>query len=137
MGCALLRPEGAAARDLDGVLDGLGQIGELHRHFFRRLEAVLAGQPAAVLLRHECAVGDAEQRIVRLVHLGGAEMHVVGGDQRQSLRVGEIDQLVFGGALLRQAVPLQLDIEPVAEHRGQPVEQRLGRLRLVLAQQAG
>ena len=35
-GLALLRPEGAAPRDLERVLDRLGQIGELRRHFFRR-----------------------------------------------------------------------------------------------------
>ena len=31
-----------------------------------------------------------------------AEMHVIGGDQRQVLGIGEVDQRVFGGAFLRQ-----------------------------------
>ena len=34
-GIALLRAEGAAARDLERVLDRFGQIGELRRHFGR------------------------------------------------------------------------------------------------------
>ena len=78
---------------------------------------MLAAQPAAVVLRDEAAVGDAEQRVVRLVHVGVAEMHVVGRHERQVFGIGEIDQPVFGGALLRQAMALQFDIKPVAEKR--------------------
>ena len=66
---ALLRPEGAAARDLDRVLERFRQIGELRRHFGGGFEAMLARQAAAVVLADEGAVGDAEQRVVRLVHI--------------------------------------------------------------------
>ena len=44
---ALPRAEGAAAGDLDGVLDRLGQVGEERDHLVLGLEAVLGGQAAA------------------------------------------------------------------------------------------
>ncbi len=135
-GIALLGKECAAPGDLDRVFDRFGQIGELRGHFRGRFEPVFAGETPAILLRHECAVGDAEQRIMRFIHIGAAEMHIVGRDQRDVFRVGEIDQLFFRGALFGQTVTLQLDIEPVAEHRLQPVEKCGRRVRLAFDDQA-
>src|SRR6185437_3865948 len=54
-GIALFGAEGATAGDLECVLQSLGQIGELRRHLRLGLEAVLAGQAAAVLLGNEGA----------------------------------------------------------------------------------
>ncbi len=132
---ALFRPEGAAAGDLDRVLDRLGQVGELRRHLGRGLEAVLARQAAAVVEADEGAVGDAEQRIVRLVHVGLAEMHVIGRDQRQTPGIGDFDQPVFGSALFGKAVALQFDIETVAEDLGEASDHGVGGGGLALHQQ--
>ena len=79
----LARLEGAASRDLHRVLDRFRQVGELRRHFRCRLETVLARQAAAVVLADKGAVGDAQQRIMGVIHVGLAEMHVVGRDDGQ------------------------------------------------------
>ncbi len=115
---ALLDHEGAAPGDIDGVVTGLGQVGEQSPHVGRRLEPVLVGDPAALVLADEGAVGDAQQRLVGLVHLLGGEIDVVGGHQGHVVRIGEGDQVRLSGGLGRRAVPLQLDIEPVPEHPG-------------------
>ena len=75
-----------------------------------------------------CALLDAEQHVVRLVHRLLREMHVVGRDQRQVALVGEVDQRPFDPALLVLAVALQLDIEPALEQALKPVE-HMGRCR--------
>ena len=87
---------------------------------------MFARQPAAVFLRNIRAVGDAQKRVVRLVHVGLSEMHVVGGDERQIFGVGQFDDRLFRGPFFGQTVPLQFDIEPVAEDGFQPVQQFSG-----------
>ncbi len=121
------RPEGAALRDLDRVLERLGQIGEQRRHLGAGLEAVLGRELAALGLGDQLALGDADQRVVRLVVGGGGEERLVGRDQRQAVAVGEIDQRRLGALLGRRAVALQLDIEPVAEQAHQGLEPRAPR----------
>ena len=69
-------------------------------------------------------LGDAQQRVVGLVVFGGREERLVGGDERNALGVGEVDERRLDGALLRQAVALQLDIEPVAEGGEQRIDAR-------------
>ncbi len=73
---------------------------------------------------------------MRLVHVGRAEMHVVGGNERQAPGIGQIDQHVLGGAFFRQAVALQFDIEPVGKSRSKLIEHRFGGLRLAFDEQA-
>ena len=80
------------------------------------------------------ALGDAQQRIVGREHALVAEEHVVGGDQRQVGRVGELDQRLFDLVLLRRPVPLDLDIEAAREDALQPVERDPRRVRPVLQQ---
>ena len=109
-----LRIVGAAARDLDGVVDRLGDVGEQRRHFGLRAQMVVRRQPAAVVLGDHRALGDRDQRVMRVEILARQEERLVGGDQRQIVPVGEID----GGGLERAVVagqPLDLDVEPVAE----------------------
>ncbi len=65
---ALLHHEGAAAGDVEGVVAGLRQVGEQRAHGLGRLEPVLGGDPPALVLADEGAVGDAQQGVVRLVH---------------------------------------------------------------------
>jgi len=110
-----VRHEGAAARDREGVVDRLGQVGEQLGHLARRLEAVLRGQAPALGLADVAALGDAQQRIVGLVHLGVGEEHLVGRDQRQVVGIGQIDQAVLDARLLGQAVAHDFDIEPARE----------------------
>ena len=74
------------------------------------------------------AGGDAQQRVVRLVEIGGVEINVVGRDQRQVERVGQIDQRILDPIFLGEPVTLQLDIEPAREQSGQLFEQRLRHL---------
>ena len=88
-GIALLGPEGAAARDLDRVLDGFRKIGKERRHFVGALEAMFRRQTPAVFHIEKRAVGDAEQRVMRLIHVLAPEMHIIGRDQRQALGIGE------------------------------------------------
>ncbi len=102
----------------------LRQIGEQHRHFGAGLETVVGGQLLAIGFGDQASAGDAEQRVMGLVIVRGGEMRLVGRYQRQALGVGEIDQAGFGPPLALEAVALQLDIEPVAEQRRQPVAAR-------------
>ena len=95
------RPERAALGDLDGRGQRLRQVGEQRRHLGAALEVVLGGELPAVGLGDHAALGDADQRVVRLVVLALGEERLVGGDQRNALRVGELDQRRLGRALGR------------------------------------
>ena len=110
------RPEGAALGDLDGVRQGLRQVGEQLRHLLRGLEEMLARQAPPVVLRDVVAAGDAQQRVVRLVVVGRCEVDLVGGHDRQRAGVGELEQHRLGLDLVLEAVTLDLDVEPVAEN---------------------
>ena len=63
----------------------------------------------------QLAFGDAQQRVVGFVIFARGEERLIGRDQRNAARISEIDQAHFRGALCRQTVALQFDIEPVAE----------------------
>ena len=68
-----------------------------------RLEAVLGRQPPPRLLLVDVgAVGDADQRVVGVVHRAVGEMHVVGRDERQVEVVGEADEAGLGRLLERR-----------------------------------
>ena len=125
-----VRAEGAALRDLDRRGQRLRQIGEQRGHLGAALEAMLGGELAAVALRQHAAFGDADQRVVRFVVGAVGEIRLVGGDQRNAFAVGEIDQHRLGHALVRRAMALQFDIEPVAEQAGKRVEPRGGEMAL-------
>ena len=133
---AALGAEDAALGDLDRVLERLGQIGEHLRHRLGALEVVLARDAAAVVLHHVAPFRDAQQRIVRLVIIGGREVGLVGGDDRDLVRVGEPQELRLHLVLAPEAVALHLDVEPVAEGALQLEEARLRQRLLALAQGA-
>ncbi len=76
---------------------------------------------AALGFREQPALGDAEKRVMRLVIVRRGEERLVGGDERDAVRIGLVDQHAFGRPLLRRAVPLQFDIEPAVE---QPAQRR-------------
>ena len=121
---APLRAKRAALGDLDGVGERLGKIGEQLGHLVGGLEVVLARHAAPVVLGEVFAVGDAQQRIVGLVVVRGGEVDLVGCDDGQRLRVGEIEELRLGCDLVLQAVALHLDVEAVAEDRVESVFKR-------------
>ncbi len=89
---------------------------------------MLGRKLTAVGLGEQPALRDTDQRVMRFVIVGRGEERFVGRDQRQRLRIGDVDEMRFGGALFRQPVTLQLDIEPVAEQtaqRGRPRQREI------------
>ena len=68
-----------------------------------------------IRLRQQAALGDADQRVMGFVVIGGGEKRLVGGNKRNASRIGEIDEGGLARALLGEAMTLQLDVEPVAE----------------------
>ena len=125
-----LGAEGAALGNLHGGGHRLRQIGKQLNHFAAGLEAMLRGELAPVGLRNDAAFGDADQRVVGLVVLGGGEIRLIGRDQRDALRVGEIDQQRLGLPFGRHAVALQFDVEPVAKQFEQRLKPRGGEMAL-------
>ena len=123
---ALLGEPGAAPGDDQRVVDGFGQVGEERTHLLGRLEAMFRRQAATIGLADVGALGDAEQRIVRLVERVVGEVDVVGRDQRQLAAIGQLDQRGLQLGLAFEAVALQLDVEPAVEDLGQTAQQGLG-----------
>ena len=126
---------GTAACDFQSVFKGLGQIGEKRRHLGRSLEIVLLGQfPPVGLLIDIGPLGNADQRIVGLVHLGIGEIDIVGRHQGQLHGIGHFDHRTLRQALgLGQGprlgrVALQFDVKAVGKDLGKPRHQRLGLL---------
>ena len=113
---ALKRPIGAAARDLDGVVERFGQIGEELPHRLAGLEVMLRAQAAPVVNGDIASFGDAEQRVMRLEIVHAREIGLVGRDNGDVEVVGEREQKGLDRALLGQPVALELDVKPVAEN---------------------
>ena len=103
----------------------LREIGEEFRHLRAGLEPVLGGQAPALVGRDHGALGDAEQRVMRLVVRGAAEIGLVGRDQGEAQTVGERDELRLDSPLRIEAVALDLDIEPRAEDFREALEPAL------------
>ncbi len=134
---ARLGHDGAAAGDRERVVAGLGQVGEQGAHRGRRLEPLLGRHPPAVALRHGAALRDAQQRVVRLVHLGAWEEALVGGDQGKVELVGQRDQAGFDRLLHRQAVALDLDAGAAGKGLRKGSQKATGLVELSFRQQAG
>ena len=89
-----------AARDFDRVVNGFGQVRKQRDHFRLRLEIMLRCKTAAALLLvHIGAFRNADQRIMRLVHIRGGEVDVVRGHQGNVHGVGHLDKSAFGQPL--------------------------------------
>ena len=71
---------------------------------------------------------------MRLEILLRGEIGFVGRDDGQVEVVSELEQLRLDRPLLRQAVALKLDIEPVAEDRVQRFDPRAGKLGITLGE---
>ena len=128
------RAIGAAARDLDGVVERLGQVGEQLAHLGAGLEIMLRAQPPPVVDRDIASLGDADQRVMRLEILCAREIGLVGGDDGKVEIVGKTEKRWLDAALLRQAVALQLDIEPVAENGVKRREPAASKLRIAVSE---
>ncbi len=126
----------AAAGDGQRIVAGLRQVGEQRAHVGSGLEPVFGRDAAALLFGQRAALGDAQQGVVRLVHVGLAEVAVVGGDQRDAARVGDRDQAGLDGGLDRQAVAVQFLDRAAGERLAHRVEQAFGFGFLSLRQQA-
>ena len=59
----------------------------------RGLEIMLRRQPPPVVVGDDAPFGDADQRVMRLVILALREKGLVGGDERQAVAIGEIEQM--------------------------------------------
>ena len=81
----------------------------------RGLEIMLGAQTPPLVHRDIASFGDADQRVMRLEIIGAGEIGSLVATIGRSVVVGEIEQKRLGRPLLRQAMPLELDIEPVAE----------------------
>ena len=127
----LARAVAAAAGDLNGILDRLGQVGEQLRHLARALEIMLRAQAPPLVDRDIASLGDADQRVMRFEIVGGREVRLVGGDDGQMVVVGEVEEQGLGRPLLRQPVPLQFDIEAVAEDTFERIERGFGKPEIV------
>ena len=118
------------------VVAGLGQVGEQGAHVGGRLEPVLRRDAAAVGFGQRAALGDAQQRVMRLMHVGGGEVAVVGRDERHAARVGQRNQSGLDRRLVGEAVAMQLLHRASRERFRQRIQQPLGFRLLPLGQQA-
>ena len=89
---------------------------------------MLGGQLPAIGFGDQTAFRDADQRVMRFVIVFVCKERFVGRDQRQTFRIGEIEQRALAASFLRHAVTLQFDIETVAEQRGELVAARGGKI---------
>ena len=130
--------EGAAARDLDRILERLGQVGEELRHLGLRLE-VLRGlellRPARI--SQHVTLRDAHARFVRAVVLRPHELDRVRRDDRQAHAPGERHRGTHIRFALHGVHTLHLDVERAREIRGPGARHRVGRLRPVGGQCGG
>ncbi len=136
-GLAVRRRKGAALGDHQRVGGCFGQIGEGLLHHRRRFDEGLrvgAGPIISVDLRR---IGNAQHRVMRLVHVRLSKVGGVGGDQRQTPRIGQVNQRVLGLFAHRVAVTGKFDIEPPRKQRLQPISQPGTGLVLAFRQQPG
>jgi hypothetical protein len=87
---AKLDVEVAAARDLDRVLQRLGDVDEKARHLLLALEVLLGGEELRpALVTEHIALRDAYARLVRLEVFGREELHRMRGHHRQARSRGQ------------------------------------------------
>ena len=96
--------------------------------------------PAVLLLIDIGALGDADQRVMRLEHLFFRKINVVGRDQRQFHRIGHFNKTALGqafglGQTLVTRMALQFDVEAIRENPLEAVQVGLRRRALTRLQQ--
>jgi hypothetical protein len=110
---AIFRVVGTAPRDLDGVLDRLGQIGKECDHLGFWLQPVIGSQLPAVVDRQKRALRDGDQGVMCLEIVGLEKERLVGRDQRNEMPVGQVDASLLDRAVI-SLVTLQFDIQAVS-----------------------
>src|SRR6185503_15606732 len=116
-------------RDLDGVLDRLGQIREELGHLGRRAQILLLAVRARSRgIVERDALRDANARLVRLVVAAREEAHVVRRDDGQRVRRRGLDGASEILALAGASQALQLDVE-ASRQQGLPIVDRFGAAR--------
>ena len=127
--------EGATAGDLHRRVAGLGQVGKQRTHRRGRLEPVFPGDPTPILLAGEGPVSDTHQGVVGFRLRSPGVVDVIGGDQRDVMGIGPFHQPALRLPLAGEAVTLQFDIEPVAEHPRHLIQRHITLGRLALHEQ--
>ena len=136
--------EGTAFGDLDRIGNRFRQIGEQAGHFLLRFEVMFRRQAAACFLLIDIGpIGNTDQRVMGVIHVGADKMHVIGRHQWQILIIGDVDQARFRLGLMHRQCPvavavgvaLNLDIQPVGKNCGKPAGQCGGCRNLIIAQQ--
>ncbi|MCY1349503.1 hypothetical protein D9M71_154080 [compost metagenome] len=125
----------AALGNLDGVFQGLGDVGEQLGHFRRGLEVLLIGIVArAARVIQDPAFADAHTGFVSLEVVGLDEAHVVGGHQWRAATIGQGNRRMDVLFVVDPCGALQLQVETVGEH-GLPLGQQGFGAGLVTAEQ--
>ena len=108
----------ASARDLDGVLQCLGEIFEQRGHLAGRLEVLLlAVDPRAPRIGQYPTFLDAHPRLMRLEVVAFEKSDVVARDQRKLHRKRQIDRRLQARCIAATAGTLDTQVEPPREHR--------------------
>src|SRR4029077_18283012 len=76
---------------------------------------MLGRELTALAVGNELALGDAKQRIVRLVVVAAGEGGVRGGDERETMRISKIDELRLGEPLTCHTVALQFNVKTISQ----------------------
>ena len=127
-GFAGLHARGAAHGDLDARLQRVRQVREQLHHLLTRLEMMLRRQAAAFVVGDDLPLRDRKQRVVRLIILRRREEGLVRRHDGQAVAFGERQQFSLDQPLILQSVPLDLNIELMAEGALEDVEPRLGQI---------
>ena len=115
LGLAELDGDVGPLGDPQRVVAGRRHLAEQVAHLLRRLQVVLVAlEVEPVGIAHERTGLHAQQRVVGQVVLAVRVVAVVGGDERRTDPLGDVDQLGVGVALRRQPVVLQLHEQVVA-----------------------
>src|SRR5690606_25534166 len=115
--------QAATARDLDRVLDGLGEIAEQVGHLLRRLEVLLrAVATRSLRVVEQRAVVDADARLVGLEVFRANETNVVRGDDGHAACARKLHGGIEIGLFAGASSALQLEIVAVAEQAEPEIE---------------
>ena len=96
---------------------------------------MLRCQAPPFIVGNDAALRDTQQRVMRLVKIAVGEIGVVGRDQWQIVRIGEIDEPGLAARFFHEAVTLQFDIKPAREDVLEHRQRSFGRLGLAFREQ--
>ena len=119
--------EAAPARDLDRVVERLGNVLEQRRHLLGRLEVLLVAVASRTpRVGENPALLDADPCLVRLEVVTLEEPDVIAGDDRQPLRERQVDRRLETRLVAAATRALDAEVEPPRERRSPGVGAALG-----------